>query len=252
MGPSRLGQILRWPVAEGAAGSGEDDAAQSVLGEALDALEDGAVLAIRLSAGRPPFRQPAHAAPAPRRRADPGRRAKTRGWWHGLRVRGRNPALPRGAWRAGRMLTPCVRASGSTKGPPAMSVSLLARQMSYKGFGQGFGQGLDAALGGVGARRARLVQQRAADRAARCHMRIQMRRALPALMAATVGYSPAQPTMPVTTATACGCSATATMPASPVMTARAGRGSGRAARGGGRGAAPGGGGCTWGAHRVCT
>ena len=57
MGPSRLGQILRWPVAEGAAGSGEDDAAQSVLGQALDALEDGAVLAIRLSAGRPPFLQ---------------------------------------------------------------------------------------------------------------------------------------------------------------------------------------------------
>mmetsp|Transcript_7769 Transcript_7769/g.19276 ORF Transcript_7769/g.19276 Transcript_7769/m.19276 type:complete len:230 (+) Transcript_7769:969-1658(+) len=32
---------------------------------------------------------------------------------------------------AGRMLTPYSRARGSTKGPPAMSVSLLARQMSF-------------------------------------------------------------------------------------------------------------------------
>lgn len=31
---------------------------------------------------------------------------------------------------AGRMLTPCSRASGSTYGPPAISVSLFARQMS--------------------------------------------------------------------------------------------------------------------------
>lgn len=62
---------------------------------------------------------------------------------------------------AGRMCTPCFLASGSTKGPPAMRVSLLARQMS-----------------------------------------------LPASMAATVGRSPAHPTMPVTTASISGWRAT--------------------------------------------
>jgi hypothetical protein len=50
---------------------------------------------------------------------------------------------------AGRMLTPYLAASGSTYGPPAISVSLFARQMS-----------------------------------------------LPCSIAATVGCSPAQPTMP--------------------------------------------------------
>mmetsp|Transcript_35696 Transcript_35696/g.90036 ORF Transcript_35696/g.90036 Transcript_35696/m.90036 type:complete len:339 (+) Transcript_35696:777-1793(+) len=70
---------------------------------------------------------------------------------------------------AGRILTPYSSASGSTYGPPAMSVSLLARQMS-----------------------------------------------LPCLMAATVGCSPAQPTMPVTTACASGCTDTSTTPAMPV------------------------------------
>ena len=35
---------------------------------------------------------------------------------------------------AGRMLTPCSRASGSTYGPPAISVSLFARQMSLPAF----------------------------------------------------------------------------------------------------------------------
>ena len=50
---------------------------------------------------------------------------------------------------AGRMWTPYCAASGSTYGPPAISVSLFARQIS-----------------------------------------------LPALMAATVGCRPAQPTMP--------------------------------------------------------
>lgn len=69
---------------------------------------------------------------------------------------------------AGRMCTPCFCASGSTNGPPAMSVSLLARQMS-----------------------------------------------LPLSMAATVGFRPAQPTMPVTHASASACAATAQMPSSP-------------------------------------
>mmetsp|Transcript_9984 Transcript_9984/g.31281 ORF Transcript_9984/g.31281 Transcript_9984/m.31281 type:complete len:213 (+) Transcript_9984:663-1301(+) len=69
---------------------------------------------------------------------------------------------------AGRILTPCFSMSGTMCGPPAMSVSLLARQMS-----------------------------------------------LPALMASTVGCSPAQPTMPVTTAEASECRATSTAPSSP-------------------------------------
>ena len=69
---------------------------------------------------------------------------------------------------AGRMLIPCSFASGSTKGPPAISVSLLARQMS-----------------------------------------------LPALMAATVGVRPAQPTIPVTVASTEGKAATSHIPSTP-------------------------------------
>lgn len=63
---------------------------------------------------------------------------------------------------------PCSLAKGKTKGPPAMRVSLFARQMS-----------------------------------------------LPALMAATVGWSPAQPTIPVTVASTEGKAATSHMPSTP-------------------------------------
>jgi hypothetical protein len=42
---------------------------------------------------------------------------------------------------AGRILTPYSAASGSTKGPPAMSVSLLARQMSLPACGVRFEAG---------------------------------------------------------------------------------------------------------------
>lgn len=69
---------------------------------------------------------------------------------------------------AGRMWTPCFAARGRTAGPPAISVSLLARQMS-----------------------------------------------LPASIAAHVGFRPAQPTIPVTTASISGCDATAHCPSMP-------------------------------------
>ena len=70
---------------------------------------------------------------------------------------------------AGSSFTPCFAASGKTAGPPAISVSLLARQMSF-----------------------------------------------PARMAAHVGWRPAHPTMPVTTASASRCAAAAIAPSSPV------------------------------------
>mmetsp|Transcript_94 Transcript_94/g.253 ORF Transcript_94/g.253 Transcript_94/m.253 type:complete len:209 (+) Transcript_94:597-1223(+) len=71
---------------------------------------------------------------------------------------------------AGRILTPFFSASGKTYGPPAISVSLLARQMSFL-----------------------------------------------ASMAATVGFSPAHPTIPVTHASVSWYLATSTMPSSPAM-----------------------------------
>eukprot|EP00963_Diacronema_lutheri_P010069 scaffold950_cov360-Pavlova_lutheri.AAC.36 len=72
---------------------------------------------------------------------------------------------------AGRILTSCSAAKGRTAGPPAMRVSLFAKQMSF-----------------------------------------------PFRMAATVGRRPAHPTIPVTTACASACSATATAPSIPCIT----------------------------------
>mmetsp|Transcript_6701 Transcript_6701/g.19622 ORF Transcript_6701/g.19622 Transcript_6701/m.19622 type:complete len:233 (-) Transcript_6701:318-1016(-) len=69
---------------------------------------------------------------------------------------------------AGRMWIPCSLARGRTKGPPAIRVSLFARQMS-----------------------------------------------LPALIAATVGWRPAHPTMPVTVASTEGKAATSHIPSTP-------------------------------------
>mmetsp|Transcript_13687 Transcript_13687/g.49065 ORF Transcript_13687/g.49065 Transcript_13687/m.49065 type:complete len:234 (+) Transcript_13687:673-1374(+) len=69
---------------------------------------------------------------------------------------------------AGKILTPCLTARGTIAGPPAMSVSLFARQMFF-----------------------------------------------PASIAATVGGSPAQPTIPVTVLSTSGCRATSIMPSGP-------------------------------------
>jgi len=111
---------------------------------------------------------------------------------------------------AGRMLTPCSRASGSTYGPPAISVSLLARQMSLPAL-------MAATVGCSPAQpargpRARQQPQRGAGGPSQPH-KLPGRQSRRSILVSELRRR--APTMPVTTASASGCRATSTAPSSP-------------------------------------